>query len=154
MQDGIKIKGKATLVLKDEYGKIKQVETAENLMVSAGLCFIAESLINTATTWVMSGMGVGTGTTGPADADLNLETSAAYVALDSATRALKVLTYVATFDPGVGTGALTEAVICCAASAYTDKAVGHILNRLTYSVINKAAADTLEVTWTVTFADA
>jgi len=154
MNDGVKIKGRATLVLKDGFGNIKQVETAENLMVSAGLCFIAESLLNTSTTYVMSGMGVGTGTTGPADADVNLETSAAYVALDSATRLNKVITYVATFGPGVATDALTEAVICCAASAYGDKPVGTVLNRLTYAVINKAAADTLEITWTATFADA
>ena len=154
LSDGVKIKGRATFVLYDAEMKVKDVRVADNLVTSAGLCFIAQSLIDTASTWVMSGMGVGTGAPAPADANVNLETSAAYVTLGSATRSNKVLTYVATFNPGVATAALTEAVICCAASAYGDKAVGHILNRLTYAVINKAAADTLEVTWTLTFADA
>ena len=154
LSDGVKIKGQATFILYDSDMKIKDVRIAQNLITSAGLCFIAQSLIDTATTWVMSGMGVGTGTTGPADANLNLETSAAYVTLTAATRANKVVTYTATFAPGVGTAALTEAIICCAASAHTDKPVGHTLNRLTFAAINKAAGDTLAVTWTVTFADA
>lgn len=154
IKDGIGIKGHFKGVLKDETGKVKQVVESENLMVSAGLCFIAQSLISTATTWVMCGMGVGTGSTGPADDNINLETSAAYTPLSGAVRSNKILTYGAVFSAGEGTGALTEAVITCASSAYGDKGVGYILNRTTYAVINKGAADTLEITWTVTFADA
>jgi len=49
-----------------------------------------------------------------------------------------------TFGAGVGTGAVTEAGIFNASSA------GTMLCRTTFSVINKAAADTLGITWTVT----
>jgi len=157
-QDGLKIKGHAKFVLIDENGKIKDVREAENMIVSGGLAMIADAMALTTNTYLMSGMGVGTGTTGEATGDINLETSAAYVALTSAGRGATAASahsviYTATFAAGQGTAALTEAVLCCAASAYGDKGVGRILNRLTFSAINKAAADTLAVTWTVVLTD-
>jgi hypothetical protein len=52
--------------------------------------------------------------------------------------------YVATFPAGTGTGAVTEAGLFNASSA------GTLLCRTVFSVINKGAADTLGITWTVT----
>jgi hypothetical protein len=52
--------------------------------------------------------------------------------------------YVATFPPGTGTGAVTEAGIL------DNSTGGTLLCRTTFGVINKAAADTLGITWTVT----
>jgi hypothetical protein len=158
-QDSLKIKGHARFVLTDENGNIKDVREAENMIVSGGLAMIAMAMSRVTNTYICSGMGVGTGTTPVATTDINLETSAAYVALTSAGQGSEAASshsviYTATFNPGVGTAALTEAVICCAASAYGDKPVGNILNHLVFSVINKAAADTLAVTWTVVLADA
>jgi hypothetical protein len=158
-QDGLKIKGHAKFVLLDENGKVKDVREAENMIVSAGLATMAQALSLVTNTYVCSGMGIGTGTTGAATGNINLETSAAYVTLTSAGQAATAASahsviYTATFDPGVGTGAITEAIVCCAASAYGDKPVGRILNRLTFSVINKGAADTLASTWTIVLADA
>jgi len=157
--DHLKIKGHVRLELYGADGTLKDVREAENMIVSAGLITIVEAMLGGTNSYLMSGMGVGTGTTGPAAANVNLETSAAYVALTSAGKAAGAasahsIIYTATFTPGQGTAALTEAVICCAASAYGDKAVGRILNRLTFAAINKAAADTLAVTWTVVLADA
>jgi len=54
---------------------------------------------------------------------------------------------VASWAAGDGTGALVEAGILNAASA------GTLLARVVFSVINKGAADTLEITWTLTIAD-
>jgi hypothetical protein len=54
--------------------------------------------------------------------------------------------YSASFGAGVGTGALTEAGIFNASSA------GTLLCRTVFSVINKAANDTMSITWTVTLA--
>lgn len=157
--DKIKIKGHARLILKDEYGNVKDTREAENMIVSGGLATICDALAKVTNTYICSGMGIGTGTTGPAAGDINLETSAAYVALTSAGKAAGAASahsviYTGTFGAGEGTGAITEAAICCAASAYGDKAVGRILNRLTFSAINKAAADSLTITWTCVFADA
>ncbi len=53
--------------------------------------------------------------------------------------------YVATFSAGEGTGAVTEAGIFNASTS------GTMLCRTVFSVVNKAAGDTLQVTWTVTF---
>jgi len=158
-QDGLKIKGHVRLELYGPEGQLKDVREAENMIVSAGLATIAEAISKATNAYVVSGMGVGTGTTGAAEADINLETSASYNTLTSAGRGSTAasghsIIYTCTFNPGFGTGALTEAVLCCAASAYGDKAVGRILNRLTFSAINKAAADTLAITWTVVLADA
>lgn len=159
VSDGLKIKGHAKLVLFGPDGVVKDVREVDNMIVSGGLAMIADAMANAANTYLMSGMGVGTGTTGAANGDINLETSAAYVTLTSAGRGSTAASghsviYTATFAAGQGTGALTEAVLCCAASAYGDKGVGRILNRLTFSAINKAAADSLTITWTAVLADA
>jgi hypothetical protein len=57
------------------------------------------------------------------------------------------ITYEATFLPGIGTGAVTEAGIFNAAGA------GTMLNRLVFGVINKDVGDTLDIEWDVSFAD-
>src|SRR3972149_2718206 len=108
-QDKLKIKGHAKFVLFDEEGNIKDIREAENMIVSGGLAMIADAMAKTTNTYLMSGMGIGTGTTGPANGDLNLETSAAYVALTSAGRGSTAASghsviYTATFDPGEGRG--------------------------------------------------
>ena len=51
------------------------------------------------------------------------------------------------FPAGTGTGAVVEAAILNASSG------GTLLCRTVFSVVNKAAADTLKITWTVTVSD-
>jgi hypothetical protein len=94
----------------------------------------------------MSHMAIGTGTTAPAGGDTTLESEAGRVALNSNVRTANAIAYVATFPAGTGTGAITEAGILNAASA------GILLCRTTFAVINKGAADTLGITWTVSVA--
>jgi hypothetical protein len=64
--------------------------------------------------------------------------------LDSSTESSNTITYVSSFEAGDATGAITEAGIFNAASG------GDMLCRTVFSVINKAADDTLSVTWTIT----
>jgi hypothetical protein len=92
----------------------------------------------------MSHMGIGTGTTAAAVGDTALETQAGRVSLTSTTVTSNSVAYVATFPAGTGTGAITEAGIFNASSG------GTMLCRTVFSVINKGAADTLGITWTVT----
>ncbi len=87
----------------------------------------------------MSHMAVGTGTSTPAVGDTTLQTEVARVALTSVVRSDKKVTYVGTFGPGVGTGALTEAGIFNAASG------GDMLSRIGFTVKNKGANDTMTV---------
>ena len=52
--------------------------------------------------------------------------------------------YVSSFEAGDGTGAVKEAGIFNAATG------GDMLSRTTFAVVNKAADDTMAVTWTIT----
>jgi hypothetical protein len=143
--DAIKMTGTLKLVLTDENGNIKQEEEVKNLVVTVGKNYIA-SRMKDATATAMTHMEVGTGTTAAAVGDTTLQTAVASsrVTLTSTTVTTNSVAYVATFPAGTGTGALTEAGIFNAASA------GTMLCRTVFSVINKGAADTLGITWTVT----
>jgi hypothetical protein len=146
MKQTVKVKGKARLVLRDAEGNIKVDRVEENLIVDTGLTYLASRAVD-ASAAVMSHMAVGSGITAPLAGDVGLESELGRVALTSAIAALNVITYDASFPPGTGTGAVTEAGI------FNDDPGGTMLNRLTFSVINKGALDTLDITWTVTFAD-
>ncbi len=89
-------------------------------------------------------MAIGTGT----PAATLLQTEVARVAFTSKTRANAVVTMVADFAAGVGTGAITEAGVFDIATANTVNM--HLSN--SFAVINKAAGDSLQVTWSITIA--
>ena len=93
----------------------------------------------------MTHMAVGTGSTAAAAGNTALETQlGSRVALTSTTVTSNSTAYVATFGAGVGTGALTEAGIFNASTS------GTMLCRTLFAVINKGAADTMTITWTIT----
>jgi hypothetical protein len=143
--DAIKMTGNLKLVLTDEHGNVKQEEEIKNLVVTVGKGFIA-SRMKDATATAMTHMEVGTGTTAAAVGDTALQTAVASsrVTLTSTTVTTNNVAYVASFPAGTGTGALTEAGLFNASSS------GTMLCRTVFSVINKGAADTLGITWTVT----
>jgi len=145
--DNVKLKGSLELVLRDQFGNIKEKRLERNLVVTAGLAYIV-SRMKDATATAMSHMAVGTNNTAAAAGNTTLNTETARVALDSTTLVTTTVTndsiqYVATFGAGTGTGALVEAGILNAASA------GTLLCRTVFSVINKGALDSLTVTWKV-----
>jgi len=143
--DAIKMTGNLKLVLTDENGNIKQEEEVKNLVVTVGKNFIA-SRMKDATATAMTHMEVGTSSTAAAVGDTALVAAVASsrVTLTSTTVTTNSVAYVASFPAGTGTGALTEAGLFNASSA------GTMLCRTVFSVINKGAADTLGITWTVT----
>ena len=143
--DSIKMKGRLNIVLTGPDGEVKEQHEVDNLVVTVGKNFIA-SRMKDATATAMSHMEVGTGTTAAAVGDTALQTAVASsrVTLTSTTVTTNSVAYVATFPAGTGTGALTEAGIFNASSS------GTMLCRTVFSVINKGAADTLGITWTVT----
>jgi hypothetical protein len=148
LNDDIKVTGELRITLTNPEGNIKQEVVVPNLVVTVGKNFIASSMVKTTTNSpaAMTHMEVGTGTTAAAVGDTALQTPVASsrVALTSATVTSNSVAYVATFPAGTGTGALTEAGIFNASSS------GTMLCRTVFSVINKGAADTLGITWTVT----
>jgi hypothetical protein len=143
LQDSIKMTGDLKIVLTDENGQIKHEQEVKNLVVTVGKNFIA-SRMKDATATAMTHMAIGSGTTAAANGDTTLGTELGRVALTSTTVTTNNVAYVATFPAGTGTGAVTEAGLFNASSA------GTMLCRTVFSVINKGAADTLGITWTVT----
>ncbi len=143
LQDSIKVTGDLKIVVTGPDGKVKEEQEYKNLVVTTGKNFIASRMKDT-TDAAMSHMGIGTGTTAAAAGDTALETQAGRVSLTSTTVTTNSVAYVATFPAGTGTGAITEAGIFNASSG------GTMLCRTVFPVINKGAADTLGITWTVT----
>lgn len=138
VNDDLKLKGKLTIALNDEV-----VQEVDNLVVTAGKGYVA-SRIKDASATAMSHMAIGSGTTNPAANDTALETELGRVSLTSTSVSGAVVTYVATFGAGTGTGAVTEAGILNASSS------GTLLCRTEFNVVNKGSSDSMTVTWTVT----
>lgn len=145
MEDNFKLTGNLKVKLTDEFGNLKEEREFKNLVVTAGKQWVA-ALMQSGSGTPMGYMAVGTGTTAAVVGDTTLETELSRVALtvNGGTRTGASIDYEATYGAGVATGALTEAGL------FTLNSGGTMLSRVVYSVINKGAADTLTITWTVT----
>jgi len=140
-------RGRLSIVITDQYGRIKEKREIDNLVVNAGLAYIISRMVGVAKN-VMSHMAVGSGTSPAAAGDTDLgNLLGSRKALTSTTISganNESVVYVSTFSPGEGTGAITEAGIFNAASS------GDMLCRTVFAVLNKAAADSMVITWTIT----
>ena len=143
INDSIKVTGELKLTLTRPDGHVKHEVIIPNLVVTTGKNYIASRMKDASAT-AMTHMAIGTGSTAAAAGNTTLGSEAGRVALTSTTVSTNNVAYVATFPAGTGTGALTEAGILNASSG------GTLLCRTVFNVINKAAADTLGITWTVT----
>ena len=138
INDQLQLKGHLQIHLNDEL-----VQDIDNLVVTAGKNLVASRLVGTSSD-VMSHMAIGSGTTAAAAGNTALGSELGRVSLTSGTASAAVVTYVATFAAGTGTGAVTEAGLLNASSG------GTLLCRTVFSVVNKGANDSMTVTWTVT----
>lgn len=132
------------IVLRGPDGKIKHDETLHNLITNAGRNAIVARLASSPGSAVPTHMAIGTGASAAAAGDTTLGTELDRNALTSNTASTNVLTMVGDWAAGDGTGAITEAGVLSAAST------GTLFSRAVFSVINKAAGDTLQITWTYT----
>ena len=141
INDGFNITGRLQVELN---GKV--VREIDNLVTTAGKGFVASSMIKTTSNSpaAMTHMAIGSNTTNPAAGDTALGTELGRVALTSAAVSGAVVTYVATFAAGTGTGAVVEAGILNASSG------GTLLCHTEFAVVNKGSADAITITWTVT----
>jgi len=158
MEDFIKATGKVVLELRDGDGQLKEYREIDNLVVKVGKNFIASRMLANGVSGfsgssasgynTMSHMAVGSSSTGAQSTDLTLGTELGRVALTSATLGVNpnenVITFVASFPAGTGTGGVQEAGIFNVATN------GFMLCRTVFSIINKAAADSLTINWNVT----
>jgi hypothetical protein len=143
-QENISMKGELTIDRFDVNGQLIEQKKIPNLIVSSGKNLMISRLLGT-TDGVMTHMGVGTGVTSPVIGNTALETPlSARIALTSATQNTNTVTYVGTFAAGVSTGAITEAGIFNALTS------GTMLCRTTFPVVNKAAGDSIVITWVIT----
>jgi len=139
--------GELKIVVTAPDGTVKHEQEVKNLVVTAGLGFIASRMAGTSAA-VMSHMAIGTSSTAAAAGNTTLGTESARVALTSTTPTGAAVAYVATFPAGTPatlTG-IQEAGIFNASSA------GTMLCRTVFSVVNKDVGDTMSITWTVTMA--
>ena len=144
-EDKAASKDNVHLVLRGPDGQVKHEQTVHNLIVTAGVAAIVSRLASSPGSAVPTHGGVGTGTTAAVAGNTVLETPlSSRVALTSNTASAGVLTMVQDYAAGVSTGAITEAGIF---SASTN---GTMFSRAVFTVINKAAGDTLSITWTYT----
>jgi len=136
------------LELRDADGNLKDIREIHNTVTNAGLYGIMDQILASPTLAKAGWMEVGTGTGGTTK--LNAYIVGSRTALTSKTRNNAVVTFVCTFGAGVGTGAITE---CGLFDVVTQDTINMWLYS-TFAVINKAAGDSLTVTWTLTAAAA
>lgn len=143
------LKGKVTLELYDKLGRRKLRREIENLILTDGFEIAAERLGGTGTQDKLQCIALGTSNQAPVIGDTDLIGSE----LDRVTTVNTNIVgsedterFIGTFGPGVGTGAIEEAVIADANAASGSR---KCFSRIVSGTINKAAGDTLTVTWEV-----
>jgi hypothetical protein len=137
LNDNIKVKGSLTMTLTKPNGDI-DVRRKDNIIVNGGFDFICDAIANTSRPAIMSHIAVGTGTSTPVATQTTLvaellRKAAAY----AHTTGTKFFTLTTTFNEDEATGAITEAGVFNSASD------GTMLDRVTFSVINKGEDDVL-----------
>lgn len=156
--EDIGLKGKVDMVLYDSSGAVKDERHFDNLIVNTGLEGVASRIAphdgSVNPTSPFNYIALGTSNTAVAATDTALSAElpigASYSRLQdtlasySATEAGKKLILSVTFLPGQATGTLRESGVFNAASG------GDMLSRQTFADMQKAAGDTLTVTWTIT----
>ena len=149
MRVGLQIVGHGRAELRGSDGKIKELREFDNVFTDAGDAHVADQMASTPGEGAMSHMAVGTGTTAFAAGSTTLGDELDRNALTSFTQGAggddNKVVYIGDWAAADATGALSEAGI------FNHATTGSMLCAQTFSVINKGAADTLQITWTVTF---
>lgn len=143
IKETCKLRGKIHLVLRDVTGKIKQEIVKDNLIVTTGLALLASRCVSN-TDAAPSHMAIGSSLTAPALGDTALGTELGRVALTRAISAANVVTYVADFPAGTGTGVVAEA------GTFNAAVTGTLLNRVTFGTVTKGSSDAMQITWIIT----
>ncbi len=142
LNDQLKVTGDVVVEITGPDGQIKDRREIKNLVVATGKTFIASRIVGTPT--AMSHMAIGSNNTAAATNDVALGAELGRVALSSSTSSGAVVTYVASFPAGTGTGAVVEAGVFNASSS------GTMLCRTVFAVVNKGADDAMSITWAIT----
>lgn len=142
--DGLYADVNMHIQLFDENGILKDERFIHNTVTTAGKNAAADQLLAAPTLGKPTHMAVGTGT----PAATLLGTEIARVALTTKTRSGAVVTMVGDYAAGTGTGVITEAGIFDVVTANTV----NMHESASFAAINKLAADSLSISWALTFA--
>ena len=151
LKENLGVIGELTIQVFDKNGDLKSATKVPNLVVTNGKNYIASRMAGASLT-TMSHMAIGTGTGTPIAGDVNLGTEASLgrqaMTFISSTN---TVTGTATFAAGQGTGAITEAGIFNYGTYAASPSAGQfMLCRTTFPPVNKAAGDSIAITWVVT----
>ncbi|MEO9294493.1 MAG: hypothetical protein ABI347_02720 [Nitrososphaera sp.] len=151
------LRGRVDMTLYDQSGQVKDERHLDNLIVGAGVEGVAFKIAPFSGSVVSSTpynyIALGTGNTAVDSSQTalaaELPVGASYGRLQDpqaiySTSSGNKLILSVTFAPGQGTGTLRESGLFDASTA------GNMLARQTFADIQKAAGDTLTVTWTIT----
>ena len=146
MKKGLNIVGHGRAVMRDMSGKITELREFDNVFTDAGDAHVADQMASAPDEGAMSHMAIGTDSTTLTAGDTTLGGELDRNALTSFAQGAGAddnkVVYVGDWAAGDGTGAIVEAGIFNAATADT----GSMLCAQTFSVINKGASDTLQIT--------
>ena len=137
--DSIKATGFVVLQLFGPDGKVKETRVS-NTVTTAGKNGLADQILASPTLGKPTHAALGTGSPSGAALGTELDRNA----FTSKTRLNAVVTMVTDWAAGDGTGAITEAGLFDASSS------GNMWCSASFSVVNKAAGDSLTLTWTLT----
>lgn len=147
IRNSLKIAGQIHIQLFDKDGNLKDERKIHNVITKVGDAWVADQLSDQGQ-GAMSHMAIGTGTNAASSDDTTLQTELDRNALTSTTQGAGAddndVIYVGDWGAGDGTGAITEAGI------FNNVAGGTMLCRQVFAAVNKAATDTLKITWTIT----
>ena len=145
----IKLVGRLNAVLTKPDGSQEKFER-KNLIVDTGIDFLCDAAGKPSSRpGVVSHIAIGEGVTAADASDTALETELTRKAATYAhTAGASTFTMVSTFNPGEGTGDVSEAGVLNAGAS------GILLNRVVFAAIPKEAGDTLEITFTFTLTPA
>lgn len=145
--DGVGLVGRVEVVLRDKDGSVKARKRFRNMIVTAGKNWFANYLGAGSPPAKMSHIAIGTGTTTPAVGNTALVT-------ETGTRVSVAHSYTGAKWKMVGTfGASnpTTAQAITESGVFNASSGGTMLCRQTFAAINKGTADSLEITWEITF---
>lgn len=148
LKDKNSIRGHVCLELRGPDGELKDVREYDNTITVLMDATVADRMAGGADSLV-DYTGIGTTSGGKSTASVALEAQTARVQNDSNTQGAGAadndVVHVATFGAGVGDGAIVEAGL------FTGAADNTLMAYQEFAAVNKGAADTLTVTWTVTY---
>jgi hypothetical protein len=144
IKEGCRVIQNFHLVLRGPDGRIKARRVVHNTIPALGDAYVADQMSGKAIA-AIGWMAVGTGSPSATALGTELDRNALTSKTQGTAGDDNDVIYVGNWAAADGTGAITEAGL------FSANTSGTMLASSSFSVINKGAADTLQITWTITY---